>query len=308
MATNTHNSALESLIADLNAAQDRATSDEHGAATLAVHLVEAVLASEGKGANGAKIIGTVTRVSGKGDKRKTTQHKVTINKARLVKYAKGQLTQDEVTETLDALAGVSPVVAAARKEYAELQAMSAVDRKLFAAELDSAKTKAHTLTQTVRRPLRAAAYIFASGMDASTVSAEMSKGSLVIMRDVRVGGVVKRKSLATKAIDEGLANLAAAAGNGKTKRAPQASKANTAKPVDVMNSVTVTPQSFDNGKGNGAQVLHTVTEALGNASRKLDMQTRIEAINLVKTIVDKLNAADRKEFFAEMKKIIAEQS
>ena len=147
--TKTTQTAFEALIADINAAQTRSNKDSAGIADMAVHITKAVLDAE-KGGNYPKLQGTVTRVSGKGKDRKTSDHVVTIDAAHLTKFAQGALAQSEVSEMFDALASLAPNVQKARAAYADLSKLKGQDRALFAAEIAEAKTKA-TKRKGVRR-------------------------------------------------------------------------------------------------------------------------------------------------------------
>lgn len=298
--------AFDALIADLNAAQTSASKAEHGIADIACHIVAAVMDGE-KGGNYPKLQGTVTRVSGKGKERKETQHVVCVDVAHLTKFAQGALSQAEVSETFDALASIAPKVQAARAQYAELSKLKGQDRALFAAEISAAKTKAHTVSQQLRRPLRAAAALIVDpAFDAATVQAKTSKGSRVIMADktVKAGKaeITKRVSVSTKQIDDLLSAIASKAGNAKAKRAPQQTKAKAV--VVEPNTVAMDKKTFSRDSNrNVAQVAQAMAQGLDDMTDALKPAERQAVITMIMSAVHKLDAQGKSELFNELKSV-----
>lgn len=297
MSKKDQKTAFELFVADLNASQDRVAKDEHGAADMAAHLIAAVMEAE-RGDNYPKLTGTVSRKEGK----KVSQIEVTVDVDRLTALAQGRLTQADVSDTFDALAGLSPKVAEARKAYAQLMSMKAADRALYSGEIAAAKSKAHTMTQTLRRPVRMAAALIASPkFDATTARAVLSKGSRVVQCQLvsPVEGVPgKVRSVSTIEADKLLTAIAAEAGNAPKKRAPQASKegqktdaAPVAAPV-----ATVTPETFRRGRKKAlAQTLESIAHGVADMADGFNAAERADAIALVLTLIGKLDAEGKAE-------------
>lgn len=301
--------AFDAFVADMNAAQSRVQGAEHGAADMAVHLAHAV-SDAAQGGNYPALVGTVTRVVDK----KTTQVEITVDVDRMTKLAQGGLSQQDVTETLDALASLSPKVAEARTAYSDLLASVKGDktaRALLDAEIAAAKTKAHTMTQTLRRPLRAAAFLIASPQyDVASAEAKTHKGSRVIMvdRTIKAGDaeVTKRVSLSTVAIDKGLTEIATKAGNAPTKRKTKVSTANAEAAPVGPNVKVIDAKTFSRDpKRNVGDVMHHIAEGLADMEDAFKPTERDEAIALILSLAEKLDAQGMAELTKELRKIKA---
>lgn len=308
MTKTKNTTAFDAFIADLDKLQDSATKAEHGMADTAAHLTRAIV-DAGKGGNYPQIEGSAT-VKGKAIA-------VHVTPDHMVKFAQGKLTQDEVSAMIEVVAGLAPKVAAARAAYAELSKLKSTERALYAAEIAAAKTKAHSVTQTLRRPLRMAAFLIASPeWQAETAEARVSKGSRIVFAAFQKCGKdgkplshdgkavpVKVRSVTTKNVDDGLKAIATKAGNPPATRAPQASKANTTAPAAPAAPVAaISDETFRRGRKKAlAETMERISHGVADMSDGFNAAEREDAITLVLTLIDKLDADGK----AAIKKALA---
>ena len=229
-------SSYDTLVTLLNTAQQNSDAIQTGMADIGAAIVQTVLASEGKGANGKPIEGKVK--DAKTGKTKT----VRINRALLARYARNTLSDPEKLAMFEVIANISPAVHAARAAYADLVKQIGTDKGAqyaYRAELTSARDKANAVTRKeLDRPVQIASVLLTSKKwNADTVYADTSKGQRVIMHTISVTGhepkaqsvayadiIAEWKALPDKAHQRDTRNRASSKTNGQ-KPAATAGKA-----------------------------------------------------------------------------------
>lgn len=312
MTTTTNQTALELFIADMDKAQTRSKADNAGVADIAAHLIAAIEATERDGSNLPKIVGTYDVTEGKGKERKTVTHEITFDRALLKTYAQGNMSADDKTRMFDALAGLSPKVQQARVELKELLNLPKAQQQLESvkAAIESARTEAHSVGQaTLHRPLRLAAYVFTSkeGYDVTTAKAGMRHGKRVFLIDQRVKAgkldTCETVSISDRALNAGLAKIAAAAGNEAKKRQTKVTTANVdTRTIEEPNTVKVTGETFRKGrKDTLAQTFDAISHGLADMPDAFKPTERKEAVTLILSLIDKLDAEAKADLLKELK-------
>lgn len=269
MTTNTNTNtmtALEMFGADAAKIAQAGNMAGNAQADSVLHFTQAVLDAE-QGGNNPRIEATFK--VGKGKEAKEVTH--VIDRDFLVKYAKGELSEDQVKLIMPTLRELTPAHKAAFDAFEATKAWDAVTKADFAAHIDRLRAdldmfESKSARTTAWRPVYFAALLLADPeLDENSVEIirkdRKSEVTVNVTKSVGEGEakmtVVKRRALSHKNVAERLDKLRAGAKvvNGKAVTRPNANgagqgkvtKPDTQTKPTAQTGVTIVPGSFAKG-------------------------------------------------------------
>lgn len=258
MTNETHKTALELFGDDAAKIAKAGNAAANAQADSIAHFVQAVLDAE-QGGNNPKLKATFK--DGKGKEARKVTH--VIDKAFLVEYAQGKLSDEQIKRIMPTLRELTPAHKAAFEAYEATKTWTAAEKIDFAAHISRLKAdldmfESKSARTTAWRPIYFAAVLFADPeLDPTSVEvkAKDRKSEVTVMVTPRkmvegewIEGKPVRRALSHKNVSDRLDAIKAANGVKPAKRKPrQAVNAPAVAKPSAHTGVTITPESFRRG-------------------------------------------------------------